>query len=235
MVRFRRSKKKAPYKRRHKRKSKGVNRGIIQRMPKYAMFRSGPPTGFPDRLRCKLKYCDNLTLTSTTGSIGKYFFRANSINDPDLTGTGHQPLYHDTFSAIYDQYAVISSHIVITAINRSTTDAALMALVKEDDGTGTTTVQTLLEAGHARYKLLTPLSGSSSKVILKQNFSAKKFLAIDPFTSQTYKTNFGSNPSEDADWMLSLVAYNSATLTVDFEVTIIYDCLFTELQTPTQS
>lgn len=231
MVRYKRKAAKKPYKKRHYKPKKQM----VIKMPLYAMFRNGPPTGFPNKLRCKLKYFETPNITSTSGGLTKQVWGANDIFDPNNTGGGHQPLYHDTFAAIYDHYAVISSKIIITLANRSTTDSAVVSLTNEDDASGSSTTTTLVEQGNAMSKVITPLGGSKSEVTLTRTFSAKKILTIDPFTSQSYKTAFGASPSEYSTWILSCTAFNTATLTLDYTVQIIYDVLFSELQTPTQS
>ncbi len=63
----------------------------------------------------KLAYGDafglaaHASLTSYTGS--EYVFRLNSLYDPDLTGTGHQPYGFDQFAALYSRYKVDRVHI----------------------------------------------------------------------------------------------------------------------------
>lgn len=37
-----------------------------------------------------------------------HLFRANGIFDPDVTGTGHQPLYRDQVADLYTNYTVIA-------------------------------------------------------------------------------------------------------------------------------
>ncbi len=61
-------------------------------------------------------------------------------------------------------------------------------------------------------------------------------LGIDPFTSQTYKTAVGSDPSEVSVlhiWGSDLAAPASSLIVGDIEIT--YTVLWTELATPTQS
>lgn len=52
----------------------------------------------------KMKYSE----TITTGLIGDYQFRLNSLFDPNLSGTGHQPYGFDTLSTLYNRYRVIA-------------------------------------------------------------------------------------------------------------------------------
>lgn len=70
--------------------------------------------GFPTKIITILRYYDQYTLTSTSGGIGAYVFRMNGPRDPDFTGVGHQPLYWDRYSTIYQSYRVLGSRLTAT-------------------------------------------------------------------------------------------------------------------------
>lgn len=69
----------------------------------------------------KLKYNTVITLdpgnAGTASSIASYSFSANGLYDPDISGTGHQPLYFDNLSALYSKYVVQYSKIRATFMN----------------------------------------------------------------------------------------------------------------------
>lgn len=93
---------KKTYKRKNKRynKRKGLGSGPFKRITQ------GDP--LPPYKNCKISYSDRYTLTSgTVGIFGnEQIMRLNSLYDPDLSGTGHQPLYYDTMSLVYKRYKV---------------------------------------------------------------------------------------------------------------------------------
>lgn len=74
------------------------------------------PSGFPDRIKIKLKYADTLTYTVTSGVAVYNQWRGNSLFDPDYTGTGHQPYGYDQWTAFYSQYRVYGSSIKVQPI-----------------------------------------------------------------------------------------------------------------------
>jgi len=77
-------------------------------------------------------------------------------------------------------------------------------------------------------------SGISNR--FKQFFSAKKDLQIDPYASQTYKTSFGSDPSETTVCTVwGKPIDGSSTLTCYVRVEIEYTVLLAELKEVTQS
>jgi len=61
----------------------------------------------------KMKYSTTISLDAATGSVNSYIFRANSIFDPDYSGTGHQPSLHDLYQGLYNHYEVLNSRIVV--------------------------------------------------------------------------------------------------------------------------
>lgn len=191
--------------------------------------------GFPDRLETKLRYSDFSGVTSTTGAVGQYKFRWNSTFDPDFTGTGHQPLYRDTFSAIYDHYSVIKARAIIRFTYVDADSPVFVSINTEDDSTATSTAQTLAEQSHGVSTLLTPLSGSHSFKEFVVNWDCASILGIDPYITEGYKTAVGSNPDEESYLVISAATTDTTTATVNFQIILEQTVLWSELQTPTQS
>lgn len=183
-----------------------------------------------------LRYSTYATIASTLGTVGTYAFRCNSLHDPDFTSAGHQPLYHDTFASLYDQYSVTRSRIRVTFINVSATASGIVGLVVDDDQTSSTSINVLTEQTHSQSSYITPLSGSKSSITFEHHWSCKDYLKIDPYKSQTYKTAFGSNPTEASYWHLYYAsALAGASDVIQFKIDIEYEVLLTELATPTAS
>lgn len=192
--------------------------------------------GFPTRMLTKLRYCDTYALVSTTGSTGKQVFNINSTYDPDSTGAGHQPLYRDTFAAIYDQYAVVSADITVTFNSNASTSSMIVGGLFDDDSTTSTSLTTLLEQNTGKHLFLPNATGALSSRTLKFSWDCKKYLGIDPYTSQTYKTAIGANPTEIATFLIYAIPADGTSSTITTVlVEIDFVVLFTELQTPTGS
>lgn len=81
--------------------------------------KSGVPDIFPDTVLVDLHYGDYFSLTSTTGSLGSYFFNATSCYDPNNTGTGHQPAGFDQYMALYESYVVEGATFTVQASTAS--------------------------------------------------------------------------------------------------------------------
>jgi hypothetical protein len=192
--------------------------------------------GFPPIIETKLRYVDTYALVSTAGSLAKQVMYLNSTFDPDNTGTGHQPLYRDTYAAIYDQYSVVHCHAKITFQSLAVATSNSIGVVIDDDNSTSTTPTTLMEQSRGKHHLLPPLSGSLSNHTFVVEWDCKRDLGIDPYASETYKTINTSNPTEIAALLLwSVPADGSSTTTIQVQVELVQTVLWTELITPTQS
>lgn len=192
--------------------------------------------GFPSRILTKLRYVDTYALVSTSGTVAKQVLYLNSTFDPDNTGTGHQPLYRDTYAAVYDEYAVVSTKAIIDFQSLATGTGLSCGAVIDDDNSTSSTVTTLMEQNNGKHMLLPPLLGSLSNRTITINWDCEKHLGINPYTSSEYKTPVGSNPTVLASLLLwSAPADGSSTTTNQVQVTLEQTVLWTELSTPTQS
>jgi len=77
---------------------------------------------FPSNLKTVLKYRQNISLDPAAANLGAggsntWVFSANGIYDPDITGTGHAPMYYDYLASVYQAYRVNFSKIKVTVVN----------------------------------------------------------------------------------------------------------------------
>ncbi len=219
-----------------KRSSRRVNRETREAGATQVVRYTPDVFGFPDRLLTKLRYADVLSNSSTSGSLATQIFRWNSTFDPDFTNTGHQPLYRDTYAGVYDQYAVVRARARVIFDNPNAAVGFVIGVVTDDDTTASTTFQTLMEQSHGQRTTLTPLSGSHSSHEFLITWDCAQVLNIDPFTSESYKTAVGSNPTEVSTLVMwSKPIDGSSTAGVQVTIELIQEVLWTELTTPTQS
>lgn len=74
------------------------------------------------KLNTSLQYNTNIQLNPQADNLGSggsnvWFFSVNNLYDPDVTGTGHQPMYFDNYAAVYNRYRVNWAQITVTVIN----------------------------------------------------------------------------------------------------------------------
>lgn len=189
--------------------------------------------GFPNSMITKLRYCDNLTLTSTAGVISRYLYAANGIFDPDITGIGHQPLYRDSYAVIYDQYVVLGAKITCVFSNNGVFPQVI-GIVGEDDSVMTSVVTTACEQSNS-FTTLQSAAGAPP-MVLTCTFDPLRDFGVRVKDDGSSATAVAANPSEL--WCFGVFMASSdliSTSTCQVKVTIEYTVKFTELQTPVQS
>lgn len=145
---------------------------------------------FPAKMRATMRYSQVIELLPTAGVPAPYLFRANSIFDPDFTGTGHQPYGHDQWQAIYNHYNVRSC--VITMTPCAANSDQIFGVTLTDDSTVQSDYNTIREIKGTRMAICKEAGGAPPTVTnyfnVNQNFDI-------PFQKAT-SASFGQNPSE---------------------------------------
>jgi len=124
------------------------------------------------------KYNDRIALDAAAGSIANYVFSATGMYDPDITGTGHQPLGFDQWLGLfYNHYTVERAHIRATFFTQdaSITGQAIVAIGLSDDTAIGTDLNTLLEQPTYTYRPLGSLGTTNGVVIAKWCDNARFF------------------------------------------------------------
>jgi len=194
--------------------------------------------GFPAKMTITHKYAETVNMTSTTSSFATYFFTCNGLYDPNLTGTGHQPLYFDQMSTLYNHYTVVGSRIKVrTAPNTSAEDMYFMGCYINDDAVNSYTDSSgVIENVPGASTVIVP-NNSNDLYTLTQNWSAAKaFGARTGIIQNTSLAGSASgNPAESQTFCICCQAINAATVTVTLFVEIEYITVWTERKEIAQS
>lgn len=182
--------------------------------------------GQPKSKVVKMRYADQIALNAGIGAAAFYTFRAGSIFDPDYTGTGHQPMGHDQWAQFYNHYVVLGAKITVTFSNEDAGDPMIAGVLLNDDTSLTSaTVTSIIENGKGAYCHLDTGGGPGIRRI-SQKYSAKKFFKCDVKDRTDLKATFGTNPTEDAYFVVWTAAMNTgsdpsvvyATVKIDYIV-----------------
>lgn len=190
-------------------------------------------TGFPDTLQVRLKYCEGITITSSTGLLQTYLYSANGLFDPNITAGGQQPLYYDQLVAIYDHYTVMASRIRVTFAGAGSVSGPQVycGIIKDDDtSTNYTSFQACLsdDMGSKSWGLTGGVA--NAPLVINQYFDAKKTYGLKALTDDnTMSGSASTNPTEQTYFRLCVQeAASSNTVTVNAMVEIEYDAVFRE-------
>jgi hypothetical protein len=196
-------------------------------------------TGYPKSRRVKLKYAAEITMASSA-VMSSYIFRANSVFDPDYTGTGHQPMLYDQWTNIYSHYTVLNARISLTPAPPGTSDTVPswfgwnLSTTANDITTEFKTVESLLESPYSTPPMIYGKGTSNTGTGLRSlpavvcKFDAKKYFGVKNITDGTgYSANTSTNPTQEAFFRLYVAPISDNFPSAShFLVEIIYDVLF---------
>lgn len=147
----------------------------------------------------KLTYCDIIEINpGLGGALGTYTFRANSLYDPNFTGTGHQPLGFDQWAGFYRHYVVIGAKCIVKAVSTDSSNATAVAVNLDDDAAPTVQVLTEMGERNNMYDIMAPVgSGPCKSRTLVAKYSAKRFHGVkDIRDNHDLRSDMSGSPGE---------------------------------------
>lgn len=209
-------------------KRKRTKRRKTYRANPRSLISMGVPSGMQTSRVGNLRYVEQLTLTAQS-ALGVYVFRANSLFDPNFTGTGHQPMGRDQWATLYNHYVVLGSKCKVTFCPQSVATTAMCGVYLTDtSGAPYTDSDYFQEARKGTTKLLSGVQGKKETVITK--YSAKKFFNVTNVNDNISRLGSGmeSTPSEDAYFMVWIQDKTAVAQAVTVIVEIDYIASFSE-------
>lgn len=191
------------------RRSKRFRRGAARRRLRPTLARART-TLLPDRFLVKLKYSEQFGMSSVAGTSGYYQFRVNSIFDPNLTGTGHQPLGHDQWANFYNRYRVRGMKYFVTFTNYNTTYQMEVAINLRPNSAVSSDMNVIREDPYTVFKTILGIEGSGQANKSSRGYaSVAKIRGISRMrlgSESDLQAQFGNNPPITP--ILNLYLYN---------------------------
>jgi len=191
--------------------------------------------GFPKKMLMTHKYRERVTMVATSGALTKYQFSTNSLWDPNTSGTGHQPLYFDQMTALYDHYVVIGSRFraKFCTDGASTVSATFTAYI--DDDTTTTNIADIVTGGEQTqaYRQIQFVPAPMTRALTANlKWSAKKFFGKGVLANTDLQGSGLSGPNEQSQYTVLLQGNgtSSTTITGTLLVEIEYITVWKELK-----
>lgn len=192
--------------------------------------------GFPKRLTFTHKYDEHFDLTSTGGIINNFVYSCNSLYDPNVTSTGHQPIYFDQLTALYDHYTVIGAKatFTVTPLTANATGFWIGAYVDDDANTAVVTgISTLAEQTTAKVVQVAPNANNTYRLTLK--WSAKKVFGGSILGNNRLQGTAIASPTENQNFVISVQGFGNTDVTVKVKAHIEYIAVWKELREVAQS
>lgn len=183
-----------------------------------------------DSLIVTMRYHTTILIDPVAGVGGYHTFRANSINDPDQTAVGHQPMAHDQYSNFYAHYTVIGSKLTAKFVSQDTSETmgsgyCGVGLIR-DLSAVSTDADELIERRDNSMGIMTT-SGAKQYCTITKGYSPKRFFGYNNMTdSAQTRTAFGSNPTDEAYFVVFLaplmpvgdLSSTPVSVTIDYRV-----------------
>lgn len=187
-------------------------------------------SGFPRTLDTTMIYQENYIITWTGGNIITQVFTCNGMYDVDITGAGHQPLYFDQLSAVYNHWIVTGSKCEIQVVPAaSTTTPSSVTMYVDDDATGSSPLSARMEASGSQTVVLGP--GGNGKGELFQTFSAVQNFGGSVLSDPAMEGTSAGNPSELMYFLVTAGALDGSTAgSVSFNCKVTYRATWQELK-----
>lgn len=185
---------------------------------------------FPYRTRRNLQYYFTGSVACGVSTNAAYVISANGAFDPDITGTGGQPMGFDQMMTFYNHYTVLRSRISVLFFNLSSTVFPTVALSVSGSSTVTSSVEQLVENGDLAMHWIGVTGTRGGDVKLSRAVDVAKFQGIDDIMDDpNMRGDSASNPAEQVYYHLNnFNSQGTAAVTVAFQGLIQYDTMFHE-------
>lgn len=170
-----------PYKKKYRKRKRPYKR---RRRNNYSLSKQMGNSPIANRQIVKMNYVEQIAIDTTVGFVGSYIYSAGNINDPNFSGTGHQPQGHDEWQTFYDRFQVLGSKIKVTFWSASDGTAVnaqgIVGILLAPD---TTTISAgspyqWLEYKHSTFKPLNTNNSTDGTVSVYKGYSPKYYYGI---------------------------------------------------------
>lgn len=177
-----------------------------------------------------MSYYTNGSVITGTATANSHVFSANSIYDPDVTGSGGTPMGFAKMMGLYSHYTVLKSKIV--AILANTSNALLVNAIIYKSGTSTVlaSFEQIMENGDVSFTSLAPSGVEGFQAKITQSCDARRYQGLDNILDDPdMRGDSASSPSEQQYYHVTVYnPYTATQVTVDFQVLIEFDVMFHE-------
>lgn len=181
---------------------------------------------FPPKFRCTLRYVE--ADARTVGALGTTAraFSCNGIYDPDVSGTGTQPLYFDQLMSIYGTYHVEKSRMTFKATGQVSNAIEKVCFIDSSTAALTTIGSATMRPG-ARVTVGTPSVGPLEDQVLY--WDCKRYHGNDSIDNVSLQGSASANPTDQEYFITSFTDMSGGGCTMYVSIMIEYTVVFSNL------
>lgn len=176
----------------------------------------------------KMKYVTSFTVTTIANAAAFWKFRANSLYDPDETGSGHQPSNYDLWALQYKEYNVIGSKITVKYLrtNALVSEGIFTVKLMEETSTVADTYSEILEFNSTKNVKICGgwIDDYKRSNVAVACYGANKWWKRKVLSDADMWTEFGNNPgtANTATFWVSVAKAFTGNVDYSFEVQVEY-------------
>ncbi len=151
--------------------------------------------------------------------------------DPDITSVGHQPLYFDQLTSIYNHYTVFKSTSIFKIVM---TSVPCLVTSYIDDDTSFSVASASAEQSTSTATVHSQIAVRPT--VLTRTWVAKEFFGGDIFDNDLLQGTASSNPTEQSYFTLNISSMDGVSLPAyTVLVELVYEAVWDELKNVGQS
>lgn len=184
---------------------------------------------FPERTTRKLRYSTNFQFSGTVGVVTSYVFAANGLYDPDITGTGHQPMGFDQLMLSYNHYCVTHSRILVTFRNQASGSTPTVSITNQANNTPVTVIDQIIESGMCNMTVLSDAKTDDAVKVLEMKMNCAQFLGkVNILDDPDDAGNVNANPVEVEYFHVQAWDTNGVSTLIRCDAILEFTAVFTE-------
>lgn len=177
----------------------------------------------PMRMRTQLAYAESEIPLAPGYYYGSYVFSANDIYDPNVTGGGHQPDFHDALATLYNNYICVGSKLYLE-VHNTAVQAVEVGVFCVPSALGSLTSGQIRQRAN-KSAIVARNGDEGDTCVIELSFSPKDILPPGTADSTTAAA-FGSQPAQRVFYDIHFASPDASTLlSLRFNVQIVYDVI----------
>lgn len=155
--------------------------------------------GVPKHMFAKVRYTEQYQVSIAPSGSDSREYRLNSVFDPDLTGVGGQPYYHDQYQAMFQRYRVygcmVEFNISCSSANTNLYHPITVLTSYCDDTPAWLTINNAVNAKRSVRKTIIP---GQSNIVVKRYYNLRSLAGVSRMeynTAAVYEARCNANPT----------------------------------------
>jgi hypothetical protein len=172
-----------------------------------------------------------VSLTGAAGIQSSYVFSANGAYDPNITGTGHQPMGFDQMMSLYEQYVVVRASIKALFVSNTQAPTRVGIVVAPD--TSVPAIVPAVENGLMKMDFVDGKSeaGQHMAKTIEVQLDVAKYFGKTRRELQDFTEAVGTsaaNPAEQVYFILTAWGMDTVTYALLVDVVMTFDIFYWE-------